>query len=143
MNKLIKIFGIVLIISGIIGVCDLLETELGWSGFNKPTRDQINILAGFVLLLLCFSYVKTMEGGDARGRYTAPKKRKKMEIPNMIEYNKLLETIRKHAFEGLDCKGGHHKQYYLEQIIKTICAFDGVDFEILIEGVNFERGIAP
>jgi hypothetical protein len=43
------------------------------------------------------------------------------------------------AIDGLLVDGGHHKQWYLEEILKTF----GVNLNELQKECEFEKGIAP
>ena len=47
-----------------------------------------------------------------------------------------METIRELLIDGLTIDGGHHKQYYLDQIQQLL----GFKLE---EVCDFEEGIAP
>lgn len=65
-------------------------------------------------------------------------------MTSMIEFTSQVEDMRELAIEGLLTDGGHHKQWYLEQILVKM----GVDIDALLEeletgGYSFDRGIAP
>lgn len=54
------------------------------------------------------------------------------------------EKAREYAISGLGCDGGHHKQWFLEQVLISL----GVDLDVLREemerdGFSWESGIAP
>ena len=59
-------------------------------------------------------------------------------------YREMLDEIKELATNGLLTDGAHHKQWFLEAILRTA----GVDLEILLEGLledgyDWEPGIAP
>jgi hypothetical protein len=45
------------------------------------------------------------------------------------------------CIDALTTDGGHHKQWYLEQILKII--IDSKDYDILKKRHDWEKGIAP
>jgi len=55
----------------------------------------------------------------------------------MALQEKKIEEIRKLALEGLDCDGSHHKQWYLEEILKIVIP------GIILEELDCDRGRAP
>ena len=66
--------------------------------------------------------------------------KRKPAILNFHDYDK----IKKLAIDGLCTDGGHHKQWYLEEILKAL----GHNLEVVRRGVNeegydWEEGIAP
>ena len=55
-----------------------------------------------------------------------------------------LELVRKLAAEGLCFDGGHHKQWYLEEILKALGVdLDAMRDEELEKGYDWEPGIPP
>jgi len=55
-----------------------------------------------------------------------------------------LEEVKQVAIGGLLTDGGHHKQWYLEKILGLVVDdVDAVKQELLLEGYEWEAGIAP
>lgn len=59
-----------------------------------------------------------------------------------IKVKDLMENIMRFALEGVMTDGGHHKQYYLEQIIRELSQ-DKNAIKTLREEFGWEEGIAP
>jgi hypothetical protein len=57
------------------------------------------------------------------------------------QFREAARKACKLALDGLTTYGAHHKQWYLEQIVRTF----GIDLEDFTEttGLNYEPGIAP
>lgn len=49
------------------------------------------------------------------------------------------ETLKEFILDGLSTDGGHHKQWYLEQILIKL----GFDLKALKKELDWEEGIAP
>jgi hypothetical protein len=52
-----------------------------------------------------------------------------------------LQVIKDKLVEGLTTDGAHHKQFYLEQILRFITSHD--EFETLYEEWDWQESIAP
>lgn len=64
----------------------------------------------------------------------------------MADMPKMPDDIRNYSlselcFEGLQTDGAHHKQWYLEQILKRVLGPE--KYETLKDSYDWEEGIAP
>jgi len=62
-------------------------------------------------------------------------------VKNVNELKMDLEALQEICVEGLCTDGGHHKQWYLEKILKKL--MEPSVFEKLRKHLDWEGGIAP
>lgn len=56
----------------------------------------------------------------------------------------MIEDVKELAIDGLMTDGGHHKQWFLEQILLRLgFDLDEIDRELSESDYMWERGIAP
>lgn len=64
-----------------------------------------------------------------------------------ITLMRIIETIESLCLDGLDTDGGHHKQWYLEEILKNV--LEGYEEVMTLEeykkkkNLDWEEGIPP
>ena len=56
---------------------------------------------------------------------------------------KRLEKIKNYCLEGLMIDGGHHKQWYLAEILRHLCFILDEEYNSLLEEYGFDEGITP
>lgn len=80
-----------------------------------------------------------MSGTKQRKRSVRKRQPKKLTKGFIKQHLYLFKDISDLAVEGLLTDGGHHKQWYIEQMLKAL----GFDVDELEKKYAFERGIAP